>query len=119
MKMCENHWSLLQAKVIMNGLGHLVRKDVRVWDFSATPTVETYDPLIYAWWEVTSKCIDYNGRYLAERDAAPPTICPLCALQERHEEKCEVPNCSFSFDEWLDHAVKDQLVVWERLNVAA
>jgi hypothetical protein len=131
MRMCADHWGMLRAAVDATGLGTLVSEDGEeamkkmVTGMQEGPTIDNFDPLVQAHNALLSNvmklCMENGGQNsVAElMGLSPPgewcQWCPLCYINEQHEQACEDPDCTFTFDDWCTRAAQEQLTAWKEL----
>ena len=130
MRMCEDHWAQLRAEVNKIGLGSLISEGGEeatkkmVAGLTEGPSIDNFDPLLQA-----HNAIMSNVMHLCSANGGQASVmelmsvrpdggewCPLCYINQQHYEACEDPHCDFTFDNWIGHAVAEQLQLWESLK---
>jgi hypothetical protein len=125
MKFCQPHWDSLRKAIDDRGLSDLVAPDAETaglqmaQEFEQGPSAVTYDPLMAAHWAIVNNVGDLvpgGILYLMAPDEDGSERCPLCVVNEGHRLGCAVPGCTFTYDDWVDHAADDQLAHVEKLR---
>lgn len=127
MKFCDTHWTMLKAKVDEYGLTQFIAKSGEeahaklASQLSAEGgTRDTFDPLLGAHNAIISVAINQTGLELLVVnivDGVEQHHCPLCYLNQKHTVHCTEPDCKFSYDVWIDHAVKDMVEEAKKLGL--
>lgn len=116
MKMCQPHWDTLRDAIKARGLSALVAEsgqqaiDNLGSELAHGPTIDNFDPLMGAFWAITSNLSDIDPRTLFMDD------CGLCFANKEHEQRCQVPDCEGGatyFDSWIERAADDQVAAWK------
>lgn len=119
MKFCQPHWDALRGEIERRGLSRLVAKggtaaaERMAREIEGTAGPDDFDPLMAA-----HNLILNNAMDVCKRAGASPLVlmmpnedgsdrCPLCFLNERHKEGCEIADCTFSYDDWIQRAAAD------------
>jgi hypothetical protein len=112
MKICDPHWTLLNASVSVAGLGSLIPDD------SATAmrhtidriltgmTIDNFDPVMVAAQFIVQAAVRTNGPAVLF-----DSRCPMCAINQ--DCPCPVTNCG---DEFADRCVKAAVEVWKKIG---
>lgn len=123
MKFCTGHWHRLRKAVDDRGLTPFIANDGRTAIAQMVKQIETrddtkatFDPLISAHWAIVGNVMDTLGR-AGEPSAAlhmlTGDICPLCEINEAHEQTCSDPSCRLDkkagYDWMIDRAAEDAL----------
>jgi hypothetical protein len=114
MKFCQDHWGKLKAEITSLGMGHLIAGSSQEMgaklEAQADPGAQqrAFDPLMSAFMAITSNALDHGGMALMMALQTPPNPeCPLCFLQQHHEQGCKIEGCKFTYEVWIQYAAKD------------
>lgn len=113
MEICKPHWDALRTAIEDRGLSHLVAKDAAAnaknlqAQMSGTDDDSNYDPLMAAYWAITSNSLQVWGL-----DSMQPDFgCPLCAL-DQHSAECTDEKCpKDTGTTWIGYAADGQLSI--------
>jgi hypothetical protein len=109
----------------VRGLGHLIAADGEMAAAQLKVELErgvgpaTNDPLMAAHRAITGnllKIIREENGPTAALAVFSSDGCPLCIANEAHVFACKEPDCSFTFDTWIDCAADDQSAYVATLN---
>lgn len=118
-RMCMPHWDALRAAIDARGLSSMVAGDgvelgrrIEREITTGEQTSDSFDPLMGA-----NIAILNNAMGVLERAGVNPLElmmgegehCPICVLNEGHKRACTEDGCTFSYDNWIDHAADDML----------
>lgn len=118
MKFCQDHWDKLKAEIVLLGMEQLIASSgeelmdrIRVQAEGAEGGEKRgFDPLMDAHTNIISNALTVGGMDLMIALQTPPNPeCPLCFLQQHHEQGCKIKGCGFTYDAWIGHAAKDAL----------
>lgn len=110
MKMCQPHWDDLRDEIKLLGLDHLVAKsgeeaaEMMVAELDGTGDKRVFDPLMSAYWAITSNALSSGGLYLLSPDEDGNEYCPLCELDKNFPDEDPVPS-----KDWIEKSSKEQL----------
>ena len=132
--MCQGHWDRLRAAIADRGLSALVAdsgekaaSNMARELAEGKPTVDTYDPLMAAFWAISNNGMDFiqsargNPLALMYDDPNRPfprcTICYLNWLVDQHNTTCTVDGCAprEPYDWMVDRAADDQVDTWKSI----
>ena len=128
MRMCEDHWQKLRDAVDATGLGTLVSEGGQeammkmVAGLQEGPSIDNFDPLMQAHNAIMANtmtiCQERGGQAsVAElMGAYGDDWCPLCYINEQHNQACEEEGCTYTFDSWCIYAAEEQLKLWKELS---
>lgn len=120
MKLCEKHMEKLRDALEVVGLAPLVSSSGYELSGRLTremldgPSVDTFDPLIGAYYSIMCNAIEAPGIQGCVLDPYDP--CPLDYLDAVHKVMCEDETCQVTYDDWIDCAVADQVEAWKALK---
>lgn len=122
MRFCSDHWQALRKAVADQGLSGLVSNDgtvaasVFAHALSGEDSLATFDPLMYAHFDIISHATEMSGgAVLAEPG------CPICACADWHEKTCIGPErgCRLTradFNGWVDIAAEHAKEHYDELS---
>jgi hypothetical protein len=119
MQFCQGHWDKLKTEIHSLGLGQFIagseeemgRKLSAQADApGGAPSKNTFDPLMNAFMAITQRALEVGGiGLMIELQTPPNPECPLCFMQQVHEQGCKIEGCTFTYEAWIGYAAKDQL----------
>lgn len=118
MEFCDDHWAQLRRAVAARGLDDLVSDggaeaaSRQVAEFEDNPDWTSFDPLLYAMWNLLA-----NGSRIFNRPLLLVDGCPICHLLDHHEATCDGdPRCRTveEIDSWPDKAADAAHTEWRR-----
>ena len=134
MIICQKHWDALRNALNERGLGALVSEngeqviDKTVREYTEGRTLDTYDPLMAAFWAISANGMDFihdmGGDLrvlmvdLPDRPFDRCTICYLNWMLEQHTATCTRTECKpgKSYEWMIDRAADDQVTTWKSLS---
>lgn len=127
MKFCQDHWDKLKSEIASLGLesfvsgseGELSAKMEQQSDGEpVAASKRSFDPLMGAFVSITGNLFALCGiELMLEMQTPPNPECPLCFLQQRHEQGCKIEGCLYTYDDWLKYAATEQLEHAKRLGL--
>lgn len=121
MKFCQTHWDKLRAAIDAEGIGDLVAPDEPTAVAQLVSQVEqeevtltNFDPLMSAHWAIIERISKHAPQVILQPG------CPLCWVQDMHEENCQEPGCPITretFEEWIPSVAAHMRETWESIRV--
>lgn len=119
MQMCNKHWEQLKQTIDNNGLSKLISKDVdeatesTIKTIQGNATIEDYDPLMTAYFEICSQAISILGISVLIDEKTCPICTPLEVINDHLKncinKDCFVHNNLKYVNSWIEAAVNVQL----------
>lgn len=107
MKFCQDHWTNLRKAIDDRGLTHLVAQgaeeaaDRTIAELQGRSNLDTWDPLMSAYWNLSSKVLERVGLAALAED-----FCPMCAVQESYnwyaKNNQTPPPAAADAQRWID-----------------
>ena len=111
---CMQHWTMLREAIKDRGLGGLISTSggevVEKLTAEKLTDAERFDPLAGAWLRITEKLLDVFGFQVLTEG------CPICRANASHDAECDVPDCGYSYDNWIGYAADEALLTWQEIN---
>lgn len=112
MKICQQHWDKLRAKINEAGLGKFGANSgeqvVEIIKQHIHGDGSSFDPLLNANFAIWGNFLSLVGI----RALSPDDTCPLCYLDEFKKNGCGDPTCTKYHedgDDWIEFSVRDQI----------